>query len=690
MPSNRQLAAIMFTDIVGYTTVMGEDEEKAFALLRKNRQVQRPLVEKYNGKWLKEIGDGVLASFTTVTDAVYCAKAIQEACMKEDNLKLRIGIHQGEVVFEGDDVFGDGVNIASRIETLAPTGGIWVSEAVERNIQNKKGIETRFIREENLKNVKSPVKIYQVKVEGAATPNPTESSKEHLPISESTKQASLLPRNLFFIFLAVIIVISLLYFLYPKPGSNIATNQPSNPGINKLTIAVLPFSNTRPNPETDYLGFAIANQVIGELDYLKNILVRPSASIRKYSGKIIDPNTVGDDLSVEYLVIGNYLNEDENIRLTIELVELKTNEILWREEIGVSFNNAFELQDIVAQKVVDGLNVKLTPKEINRISKDISSNPIAYDYYLKGISYPLSIEGDRLSVEMLLKSIELDSNYAPTYSHLAFRTQSLSQFDLQGPVLKIEAENYYLKALSINGDLLSAQADLAILFVETNRIDKAINLARQMVEINPNNAVAHFSLSYIYRYGGMLKEAVEELEKAVTLDPKNPRFRRLGLAYLQIGNYKKASEIFNMDKGSAYSLSWQGDILVRQGKNDQALVYFERIISSHEEGLWVKVAIVDKALIQNNPELGLQKLNELEEANISDGEAWYYWASKYALLNNNEGFIRGLKRAVATGYFNYPFMLTDTYIDSMRDDPEFQKILAQAKAKHEAFKEKFF
>src|SRR5207249_7093337 len=140
MPQSRQLAAIMFTDIVGYTALMGEDEQKAFKLLRKNRQLQKPIIEKFNGTWIKEIGDGILATFHTVTDAVLCARAIQQSCIYTPDLKLRIGIHQGEVVFEGNDVFGDGVNIASRIQAIATPGGIYISESVHNNISNKKEI----------------------------------------------------------------------------------------------------------------------------------------------------------------------------------------------------------------------------------------------------------------------------------------------------------------------------------------------------------------------------------------------------------------------------------------------------------------------------------------------------------------------------------------------------------------------
>ena len=162
MTQNRQLAAIMFTDIVGYTALMGNDEQKAFELLRKNREIQKPIIEEFGGQWIKELGDGVMASFSAASNAVYAAIKIQEACFHSKTFELRIGIHQGEVVFENGDVFGDAVNIASRLQALAPPAGIYVSESVHRNIANKKDIRSEFLRIENLKNVKEPIQIYKI------------------------------------------------------------------------------------------------------------------------------------------------------------------------------------------------------------------------------------------------------------------------------------------------------------------------------------------------------------------------------------------------------------------------------------------------------------------------------------------------------------------------------------------------
>src|SRR5688572_82358 len=162
MSSSRQLAAIMFTDIVGYTALMGKDEQKAFQLLDKNRQIQKPIIEQYNGRWIKELGDGVMASFNTVSNAVNAAIKIQQTCNALKEYQLRIGIHLGEVVFENDDVFGDGVNVASRIQAIANPGSIFISEAVHNSVSNKQGFHTKFFSEQRLKNVKEPIKVYQV------------------------------------------------------------------------------------------------------------------------------------------------------------------------------------------------------------------------------------------------------------------------------------------------------------------------------------------------------------------------------------------------------------------------------------------------------------------------------------------------------------------------------------------------
>ena len=165
MPQTRRLAAVMFTDIVGYTAMMGEDEKKAFELLKKNRKLQKPLIEEFGGVWVKELGDGVLATFPTVIDAVSAACLIQKGTAEIEGIKLRIGIHLGDVIFENNDVFGDSVNVAARIQALAPIGGIYITESVHKNISNKKGIKSTYVQDLELKNVKEPVPVYEIDID---------------------------------------------------------------------------------------------------------------------------------------------------------------------------------------------------------------------------------------------------------------------------------------------------------------------------------------------------------------------------------------------------------------------------------------------------------------------------------------------------------------------------------------------
>jgi hypothetical protein len=219
---------------------MGDDEQKAFEILKQNRLLQKPLIEKYGGRCIKELGDGLLACFTTVSDAVNAAIKIQEACNVSKDFLLRIGIHHGEVVFEDDDIFGDAVNIASRLQALAPVGGIWISESVQNNVSNKKEIKTKFVRTETLKNVKEPVRIYEV-------------------ITNSNDP------ELF----------------------NAPRQKPDNSILDK-SIAVLPFVNMSNDPEQEYFSDGMAEEILNSLSHLKDLKVAGRTSSFQFKGKNID------------------------------------------------------------------------------------------------------------------------------------------------------------------------------------------------------------------------------------------------------------------------------------------------------------------------------------------------------------------------------------------------------------------
>jgi tetratricopeptide (TPR) repeat protein len=457
------------------------------------------------------------------------------------------------------------------------------------------------------------------------------------------------------------------------------------------TVAVLPLSNNKPDPDTDYLGFAIANQIIGDLNYLRNITVRSSSEIRRFAGKEIDFSRIREQLNVDYALVGNYLKEANQIRVNVELVELEEFRMVWRsEDIEVDFSSTFTLQDIVSKKVVDGLNIQFSQQEMNLIEKDIPNVPLAYEYYLRSSSYPLNSEGDRLAIEMLRKSIALDSTYAPAYADLGFRTQRLAFFEMLGENALEESRQYYLKALSLNPNNLSALSYLAVLYTETSGTEQAIELTRRMIEINPNNASTLFSLGYLYRYIGMIDESVARMEEAISIDPKNPNYSRIGVSYLCQERYEKALESFRKGRGTTYSLTWQGITLYRMGRHEEALEYLEQVIEKESEPYILYSCKAVKAAILGNIQEGLRLAELLENANTSDSEGWYSLAAIYYRLNNTNGALRCLEEAVNRGYFNYSFMMSDPLLNGIRQDPRFHAIAETARQRHLYFKEKYF
>ncbi len=457
----------------------------------------------------------------------------------------------------------------------------------------------------------------------------------------------------------------------------------------KQIIAVLPFQNTKPDAETDYLGFALANQIIGDLTYLESYSICPAGSIRKYADQIIDPIAIGQELQMDHVIYGNYLLENDIVRLNVEMIEVVNSRLVWHESMQVNYSNTFSLQDMVAQKVAKGLDVGFKQNYLNQQHRDIPNSALAYEYYLRGISYPQSNEGHRMAVEMLQKSIELDPQYAPSYAHLGFHRRLLEQHGRIVPTELNNEEYYYQKALELNPVQLEALGNLSALYVETNRTEDALLIARKMLEIDPNDANSHFSLGYIYRYTGMLDEALDAMEMALKISPNNTRFRSIISTYYSAGRYEEALAKVYLDPGD-YGTGYSGIIAFKQEQYDLAKKLFNQVIEIDENGIWGLIAQVHLAVMEGDKESGMLAISQMVDTDVIDAENMYIFAGFYALLKEPKSCLDYLETAIESGYSNYPTISQNSVFDFIQDDERYISILEKAKLRHDAFRKKFF
>ncbi|HZI54856.1 MAG TPA: adenylate/guanylate cyclase domain-containing protein, partial [Chitinophagaceae bacterium] len=477
MSTSRQLAAIMFTDIVGYTAIMGEDENRAFELLRKNRKLQQPIIERYHGKWIKEIGDGVLASFMTVIDAVLCAGAIQQGTDAVPGLKLRIGIHLGDVVFENNDVFGDGVNIASRIQALAPIGGIWISESVQKNISNKKGISSRFIQEEILKNVKEPVRIYEVLVDAIEWINPV-----------TTKATDTMK------------------------------------GIPEKSIAVLPFINMSNDPEQDYFGDGIAEEILNSLVHLKELKVAGRTSSFQFKTKNTDLREIGEKLGVRTIMEGSVRKQGNRLRITAQLINVEDGYHLWSEKYDRDMDDIFAVQDEIALAITEKLKVTLLEQDRKIITKTYTQNSEAYDLYLKG-RFCINRRGRFIldGMQCFQEAISIDPGFAPAYAGYA-DSSALAAFYNFFPAKEImpKAKEAAYKAIEIDSTLCEPYTSLGF-YYEFYEWDFAVAKRnfKKAIELNPAYTVGHFwyGMLYLSWIEADFEESQKEGWNAIKIEP---------------------------------------------------------------------------------------------------------------------------------------------------------------------------
>jgi adenylate cyclase len=555
MSSTRQLAAIMFTDIVGYTALMGIDEEKAFDLLRKNRQIQKPIILRYNGLWIKELGDGVLASFSNVTDAVLCAGSIQKATTGIDDLQLRIGIHLGDVVFENDDVFGDGVNIASRLLTLAQAGGICISESVHSNVSNKRGITTNFLREEILKNVKEPVRIYEVSVD------PSVISESNVETKHSSQQDGISEKTV---------------------------------RIHEKSIAVLPFVNMSNDPEQEYFSDGITEEILNSLTHVKDLRVAGRTSSFHFKGKNIDLRKIGQKLNVKTVLEGSIRKQGNKLRITAQLINVEDGFHFWSERYDREMDDIFAIQDEIAFAITEKLKITLLEEEKANIYKNPTENKDAYDLYLKGRFYfnkrgPGIIKG----LEYFQQALEKDPVFALAYTGMAEAYCILALYCVVPPHDAMpKARQFAEKAIQLQSSYAEAYTTLAFItaFYDWNWTD-AKKLFQRVFEINPNYAPAYYWYSYYLSYiERKNEEAINVARKAAEiLEPLMPVSHHiLSIMYINAGRFEdglQASKMaIELDANSYPGYRGLGISLAGLNKNEEAIEAFKTavLISSRQ------------------------------------------------------------------------------------------------------------
>src|SRR5688572_4718547 len=404
MHSSRQLAAIMFTDIVGYTALMGKDEQKAFELLDKNRQIQKPIIEQHNGRWIKELGDGVMATFNTVSEAVNAAITIQQTCNASKQFQLRVRIHLGEVVFENDDVFGDGVNIASRIQAITHPGSIYISETVQNSISNKKEFETKFVKEEKLKNVKEAVKIYQVIAEGIV--------QHHLNIGEKIKPK---PRVLVVAVAVAAILIAGYFvqkFFIDKQSLQGVTADESG----DRSIAVLPFVDMSAGKDQEYFSDGLSEDLLNLLSKIPELKVIGRTSSFSFKGENEDLRIIGEKLGVAHILEGSVKKDGNKIRVTAQLIRTADGSHLWSERYDRDLEGIFKLQDDIASEVVKQLKLKFFTTNVTTTSS--FTNTEVYNLILQGDYFAEKRDKESLAkaLDFYRRALAIDSLNARSWA----------------------------------------------------------------------------------------------------------------------------------------------------------------------------------------------------------------------------------------------------------------------------------
>jgi adenylate cyclase len=542
----RKLTAILSADVKGYSRLMREDEEATVRTIKTYREVISSVAQKHRGEVVDSPGDNILAEFASVVDSVRSAVEVQEE-LKARNAELpenrrmefRIGINLGDVIHEEERIYGDGVNVAARVESLADAGGICVSRSAYDQVKDKLTLGYEYLGEHSVKNIPEPVRVYRVLME------PEDAGKV---IGEKRVE----PKRGKRIALAVAIVLllavgGLLIWRTASPPIEVASVEKMVfPLPDKPSIAVLPFDNLSDDPKQEYFSDGLTEQIITNLSKLPSLFVIARNSTFTYKGKPVKVKQVSEELGVRYVLEGSVQKSGDRVRITFQLVDAITGHHLWAERYDRELGDVFALQDEITMKVLTALQVKLTGGEQVRIAARNTDNIDAYLKLIQAVHHLRKThqEGNIMARKLGEEAIALDPNFSNPYkllasTHLEDVWFGWSKSPRESFKKAVELTEQSLALDNTNADTVALVGNLSVM---KRQHEKAIVEGERSIALEPNSANSYMLLANTLRFSGRAAEAIPLLKKAIRLEPYTPAtfYYQLGMAYNFTGQYDEA------------------------------------------------------------------------------------------------------------------------------------------------------
>ncbi|MBW2195571.1 MAG: tetratricopeptide repeat protein [Deltaproteobacteria bacterium] len=608
----RKLTAILSADAVGYSRLMGEDEAATVRTITSYRNVISTLIKQHNGTVIDSPGDNLLAEFVSVVDAVQCGVAVQkELEARNDELpenrrmQFRIGINLGDVIQEEDRIYGDGVNIAARLEALADPGGICVSKTAFDHIETKLPLGYEFMGDQAVKNIAKPVGAYRVMMEPRVTVAKEKEVAVVIPFWR--RKAAIVGAIAVLVVIIGVAVWSL--YLRPPPIEPASVEKMAYPLPEKPSVAVLPFVNMSDDPKQEYFSDGITEHIITSLSKVPYLFVIARHSTFSYKGKSATIQQIAEELGVRYVLEGSIQRSDDRVRITVQLIDATTGHHLWAENYDRKLDDIFSVQDEISKSIMVALQVKLTEGEMASLAADTVSIK-AYQKYLKALEhyYRRTKEDALVARQLLQEAIALDPEYAAAYLLVGWTYLDDVWLGMtKTPSESIaKAEGMVQKTISIHGLTVGENALLSCVHLLKKDLDKAIAYAEKAVEQRPNYANVHNILGLALRSNGQYDEAISSFKKALQLDPVNriARQSNLAWAYLYSKQYEKAISNWNetLERNPDYLYAYMGLTAAYwlTGSEDQAQQAAQHVLRINPKfslGYWEKRSTSkDKAL----------------------------------------------------------------------------------------------